>query len=61
MSTITGISHDPASFGETLRNRSIPATTSGHICSDTKRKLLSLHTRFRGLAIYSRQDSNHSN
>ena len=36
---------------ETLRNRFIPAITGGYICNDTEKKLLSLPTRFGGLAI----------
>ena len=34
-----------------ISNRFIPAITGGHICNDTERKLLSLPTRFGGLAI----------
>ena len=51
MKTIPEISHYQVSLEETLRNRFIPAITGGHICNDTERKLLSLPTRFGGLAI----------
>ena len=36
---------------DTIRNRFIPAITGGHICNEEERKLLSLPTRFGGLAI----------
>ena len=51
MRTIPEISHHLVSLEETLCNRFIPAITGGHICNDTERKLLSLPTRFGGLAI----------
>ena len=51
MKTIPEISHYQVSLEETLRNRFIPAITGGQICNDTERKLLSLPTRFGGLAI----------
>ena len=51
MRAIPEISHHLASLEETPRNRFIPAITGGHICNDTERKLLSLPTRFGGLAI----------
>ena len=49
--TIPEISHHLVSLKEILCNRFIPGITDGHICSDTERKLLSLPTRFGGLAI----------
>ena len=51
MRTIPEISHHLVLFEETLRNRFIPAITSGHIWSDTERKLLPSPTRFGGLTI----------
>ena len=51
MRTIPEISHHLVSLEETLRSRFIPLITGGHICNDTERKLLSLPTRFGGLAI----------
>ena len=52
MRTIPQISYHLVSLEETLRNRLISATTGGHICNDTERKLLSLHTHSGGLAIH---------
>ena len=51
MRNIPEISQHLVSLDETLRNRNIPAITSGHICKDTERRLLFLPTRFGGLAI----------
>ena len=51
MGTIPEISHHLVSLEETFRNRFTPAITGGHICNDTERKLMSLPTRFDGLAI----------
>ena len=51
MRIIPEISHHLVSLEETFRNRFIPTITGGLICNDTERKLLSLPTRFRGLAI----------
>ena len=64
MRTISEISHHLVSLEETLRNRFIPAITSGHICNDTERKLLFLPTRFGGLAIpifYDQASAEYSN
>ena len=64
MRTISEISHHLVSLEETLRNRFIPAITSGHICNDTERKLLFLPTRFGGLAIpifYDQASTEYSN
>ena len=51
MRTIHEISHHIVSLEETLCNRFIPAITGRHICNDTDSKLLSLPTRFGGIAI----------
>ena len=44
------ISHHLFSLNETHHNRFIPAITYADIYNDTERKLLSLPTRFGGLA-----------
>ena len=49
--TIPEISHPLVSLKEILGNRFVPGITDGHICSDTERKILTLSTRFGGLAI----------
>ena len=51
MRTISEISYYLVSLQETLCSRFIPAITGGHICNDTKRKLLSLLTRFGRLVV----------
>ena len=51
MSTISGISEFLYPLEETVRNKFIPAITGGHICSNNEQKLLSLPTRYGGLAI----------
>ena len=51
MRKIPKISHHLVSLGETLCNRFIPAINGGHISNDTDKTLLSLPTRFGGLAI----------
>ena len=51
MRKIPRISHHLVSLGETLCNRFIPAITGGYISNDTDKTLLSLPTRFSGLAI----------
>ena len=64
MRIISEISHHLVSLEETLRNRFIPAITSGHICNDTERKLLFLPTRFGGLAnpiFYEQAAAEYSN
>ena len=36
---------------KTLRSRSVPAITGGHICSDVERALLALPVKFGGLGL----------
>ena len=51
MRTISEVSYYLVSLQETLCTRFILAITGGHICNDTKRKLLSLLTRFGRLVV----------
>ena len=51
MRTILAISQFLCPLEETVRNIFIPAITGGHICRDNERRLLSLPTRYGGLAI----------
>ena len=51
MRTIPNISSLLLPIENTIRNRFIPAITSGCICSEEERILLSLLTRYRGWAI----------
>ena len=51
MRTISGISQFLHPLEETIRSKFIPALTGGHICNNTERHLLSLPTRYGGLAI----------
>ena len=51
MRTIPGISQFLYPLEETVRNKFIAAITGGHICSNNERRLLSLPTRYGGLAI----------
>ena len=51
MRTIPGISQFLYPLEETARNKFIPAIRGGHICSNNERRLLSLPTRYGGLAI----------
>ena len=49
--TIPDISNLLIPIEDTIRNRFIPAITGGRICNEEERKLLSLPTRYGGLAI----------
>ena len=49
--TIPGISQFLYPLEETVRNKFVSTITRGHICSNNKRSLLSLPTRYSGLAI----------
>ena len=49
--TIPDISNLLIPVEDTIRNRFIPAITGGRICNEEERKLLSLPTRYGGLAI----------
>ena len=49
--TIPDISNLPLPIEDTIRNRFIPAITGRRICNEEERKLLSLPTRYGGLAI----------
>ena len=51
MWTIPGISQFLYPLEEPVRNKFIPAITVGHTCSNNERQLLSLPTRYGGLAI----------
>ena len=51
MRTIPGISQFLYPLEETVRNKFIPAITGGHICCNNEQRLLSLPTRYGGLAI----------
>ena len=51
MGTIPGISQFLYPLEETVRNKFIPAITGGHICCNNEQRLLSLPTRYGGLAI----------
>ena len=51
MRTIPNISNLLIPIEYTIRNRFIPAITGGCICNEEERKLLSLPTRYGGLAI----------
>ena len=51
MRTIPEISHHLVSLEETICNRFTSAITGRHICNNNETKLLSLPTRFGGLAI----------
>ena len=51
MRTIPGINRFLYPLEETVRNKFIAAITGGHICSNNERRLLSLPTRYGGLAI----------
>ena len=51
MRTIPDISNLLIPIEDTIRNRFIPAITGGRICNEEERKLLSLPTRYGGLAI----------
>ena len=49
--TISNIRHLLLPLESTIKNNFIPAVTGGHICSDKERVLISLPTRYGGLAI----------
>ena len=49
--TIPGISQFLYPLEETVRNKFVSTITRGHICSNNKRRLLSLPTRYGRLAI----------
>ena len=49
--TIPNIRHLLLPLERTIRNKFIPAVTGCHICSDKERVLISLPTRYGGLAI----------
>ena len=51
MRTIPNIRHLLLSVERAIRNKFIPAVIGYHICSDKKRVLISLPTRYGGLAI----------
>ena len=51
MKTIPGISQFLYPLEETVRSKFIPAISGGHLCSNNERQLLSLPTRYGGLAI----------
>ena len=51
MRTIPGISQFLYPLEETVRSKFIPAISGGHLCSNNERQLLSLPTRYGGLAI----------
>ena len=51
MRTIPDISNLLIPTEDTIRNRSVPAITGGRICNEEEHKLLSLPTRYGGLAI----------
>ena len=51
MRTIPDISNMLIPIEDTIRNRFIPAIIGGRICNVEERKLLSLPTRYGGLAI----------
>ena len=49
--TIPNIFHLLLHLERTIRNKFIPAVTEGYICNDKERVLISLPTRYGGLAI----------
>ena len=49
--TIPDISNLLLPIEDTIRNRFIPAITGGRTCNEKERNLLSLPTRYGGLAI----------
>ena len=51
MRTIPSIPHLLPPVERTIRNKFIPAETGYHICNDKERVLISLSTRYGGLAI----------
>ena len=51
MRTIPDISNLLPPIKDIIRNWFIPAITGGFICNEEERKLLSLSTRYRGIAI----------
>ena len=51
MRTMPDINTQFALIEETIRNRFIPATTGGHVCSNLERELFSLPVRYGGLGI----------
>ena len=51
MRTIPNISNLLIPIEDTIRNQFIPAITGGFICNEEDQRLLSLPTRYRGLAI----------
>ena len=51
MGTIPGFSQFLYPLEETVRNKFIPAITGRHICCNNEQRLLSIPTRYGGLAI----------